>query len=810
MDIFEIHRRVVDEYRTYIDSFIDIRDERVRAVVEKRLRGGELWPSPLVQFNPAYEVSERLSALYDTGLLHPEVRDVFPFDLYRHQVEALQLGVNDRDFVVTSGTGSGKSLTYLGTIFNDVFLRPTNGVRAIIIYPMNALINSQTEEINKHKDRYESRTGRPFPIRFAQYTGQEGREARDRIVENQPHVVLTNYMMMELIMSRQRRQDLWLREQVRKHLKYLVFDELHTYRGRQGADVALLNRRIRALAEQDIVCIGTSATMASGPGTLAKQRQQVAVVAGRMFGKPFAADQVIDEKLAQQLRDTATNHARLVEAVRCPIDPETLETKLVEHPLAVWLEHDVGLEEKEGQLIRRKPLALPEITERLATQTGLEIGVCEHALRAMLTWIERVNARRAAREEKPLLPFKLHQFIAQTGSVYVTLEDRQTRQITLEAGYYLGGEDEEKLIFPTVFSRLSGHDFICVQRDDFAGKLYPRDFFDLDRPAEDDEGGRSGGYLILDFDDESVWTDEYLAFLPDSWLNVRKDGSISLKGAKEGKIPQRIYFDADGSFSDSPGDHAFSGWYMEAPIAFDPTSGTFYDARTRDFTKLSKLGSEARSTATTVLARTVVRQLGMADVDREAQKVLSFTDNRQDASLQAGHFNDFARVIQLRSAIYHALEVARNETLEVEDLAQAVFAQMGLPETEYAKDPLPGGGRFRVGTNENEEALKLLVFYRALYDLRRSWRIVLPNLEQCGLLRIRYKYLGEIVQQDAGWRDVRGFEAMTPARRAEVFRQILDYFRRSYALDHVRLERGRARAERARHPKQVETAVGSG
>ena len=87
--------------------------------------------------------------------------DIFKgYSLYQHQLEAIRLGVAGKDFVVTSGTGSGKSLTYIGSIFHRLLAEPqTEGVSAVIVYPMNALINSQTNEFNIYKKNYEDATG---------------------------------------------------------------------------------------------------------------------------------------------------------------------------------------------------------------------------------------------------------------------------------------------------------------------------------------------------------------------------------------------------------------------------------------------------------------------------------------------------------------------------------------------------------------------------------------------------------------------------------------------------------------------------
>src|SRR5437763_824678 len=108
-----------------------------------------------------------------------------------------------------------------------------------------------------------------------------------------------------------------------------------------------------------------------------------------------------------------------------------------------------------------------------------------------------------------------------------------------------------------------------------------------------------------------------------------------------------------------------------------------------------------------------------------ARKALSFTDNRQDASLQAGHFNDFIQVALVRSALYGALS-ERGE-MDHAALPREVFRALALPQEVYAKDPAP----FGAGKARNEGALRGLLEYLLYEDLRRGWRVAQPNLEQC-------------------------------------------------------------------------------
>src|SRR5690606_34296251 len=94
--------------------------------------------------------------------------------------------------------------------------------------------------------------------------------------------------------------------------------------------------------------------------------------------------------------------------------------------------------------------------------------------------------------------------------------------------------------------------------------------------------------------------------------------------------------------------------FVQSPFLFCLNCGVTYSPRQGDYGKLAALSSEGRSSATTILSLSAILSLKESDLDQRAQKLLSFTDNRQDASLQAGHFNDFVEVGLLRGAIYRA------------------------------------------------------------------------------------------------------------------------------------------------------------
>ena len=176
----------------------------------------------------------------------------------------------------------------------------------------------------------------------------------------------------------------------------------------------------------------------------------------------------------------------------------------------------------------------------------------------------------------------------------------------------------------------------------------------------------------------------------------------------------------------------------------------------------------------------MIRSLrGQPDLPDEAKKMLAFVDNRQDASLQAGHLNDFVQVTQVRGALYHAAAAAGDRGLRHDDLAQNVASVLDLPLDAYAQNPA-----VRFSQKEYlQGALRQVLAYRLYADLERGWRITMPNLEQTGLLRFDYVDLDEIAAEPDCWRDAHHvLRDDTPEHRAEIARILLDEMRRSLAV----------------------------
>ncbi|MFG3492256.1 protein kinase [Streptomyces sp. NPDC047972] len=793
MDVFGIHADLISEYESFTKSATVIRDARIAGFVEDDMAAKSQWPDPWLSLNPFFADGGKVTDLVRDGILHPKCAEIFqagkkessrrpdgrPLTFHLHQRQAIEAAQAGDSYVLTTGTGSGKSLSYIVPIVNHVLKERQAGgaggrVRAIVVYPMNALANSQLMELEKYL-RHGFGAGNE-PVTFARYTGQESDEQRRELRKNPPDILLTNYVMLELMLTRPDDRSSLIR--MADGLQFLVFDELHTYRGRQGADVAFLIRRVREAcrASTTLQCIGTSATM-STEGSWEDQRREVAKVAGRLFGTTVLPKRVIGETLIR-----ATEEAPVTvpaERLRVPAAPRSYEA-LTKDSLARWLESRFGLEREEGTERFRR--CAPGTVEDAAAELAAESGVAEEGVReAIRTTLEAGSQAKNPMTERPLFAFRLHQFLSKGDTVYTTLEDPLSRPLTRTYQLEQPGSDGKPL-FPLAFCRECGQEYLTVWRTEESGafRYEPR----RDTSAS---GGRDGeGYLYLGMPGEDYeWpADPQTAVddrrLPESWLETDAQGVAVVKKSYRPRVPKRVVVDGFGNESGE----GLVAAFVPAPFLFCVHCQVSYEqTRGRDFAKLATLDQEGRSSATSLISASIVKSLRAVpeeSLGKEARKLLTFVDNRQDASLQAGHFNDFAQVTQLRGALYQAAVQAGEEGLHHDELAEAVTEVMGLSPREYAEGRALAPSMERRAT----KAFRDVVGYRLYRDLERGWRITMPNLEQTGLLRIDYEDLGWIAAQPDRWQAAHAvLREADPALREEVARTLLDHMRRALAID---------------------------
>jgi hypothetical protein len=261
---------------------------------------------PYVHCTPCYKLSYTLEELISgkgeiklSAHLAKLPRDEFAPDrpLYTHQVEALDILTKGKNLVVATGTGSGKTECFLLPILNDILENPEPGLRAIMIYPMNALADDQLGRLRRMLG--------PIPeVTFGRYTGdtpetieepkrpievvQNERFTRREIRLNPPHILLTNFAMLEYLLLRPHDSDIFKRNR----LRFIVLDEAHSYSGAQGIEIALLMRRLREYLlneEGKVQFVLTSATL----GDETDASENVARFGFDISGMPFETKTVL-------------------------------------------------------------------------------------------------------------------------------------------------------------------------------------------------------------------------------------------------------------------------------------------------------------------------------------------------------------------------------------------------------------------------------------------------------------------------------------------------------------------------------------
>jgi DEAD/DEAH box helicase domain-containing protein len=336
------------------------------------------------------------------------------FTPYAHQLRSWERlasgpGRTPRATLVTTGTGSGKTECFLYPLLDHCYRaaqRGEQGIKAIVLYPMNALATDQAERLAKELHRDPRLTGVVSAGLYVGGRGSHGTSGPTHLVDERrvlrdapPDILLTNYKMLDLLLMRPEDRELW-RLNRPETLRYLVLDELHTYDGAQGSDVACLIRRLRARLDVPLgalTCVGTSATIGGERSAAALRR-----FAEQLFDQPIEPDAVVREDrltLSEAFPPCAPNEVidsdplhdcaspdQLRERLAL-LDPERYDTaaQFVRAQAALWFPRppetpaQLGEQLSRHEFLRRVLEALQprsgargaqpwtEVTERLAT-----------------------------------------------------------------------------------------------------------------------------------------------------------------------------------------------------------------------------------------------------------------------------------------------------------------------------------------------------------------------------------------------------------------------------------------------------------
>lgn len=312
-------------YESYLRTSFYFKDAHMRRAFKDALEKYDLMKKkPLPEFDSGFKQGESAHEIArekfgdKAGGLLPALLDK---PLYAHQAAALRKVGEKNNVVIATGTASGKTESFLYPILFELYRQHLEGklqepgVRALILYPMNALANDQRRRLGEICEALEKEKS-SFTPTFGQYIGatpehegdayrqaQQRQDARlpgelvfrNEMRETPPHILLTNYSMLEYLLLRPEDSELF-DGGMGKHWQFLVLDEAHQYRGARGMEMGMLVRRLTQRLrdggrEEEFRCIATSATISSGQSK--KDQEKVAQFAWALFGQKFHADGIL-------------------------------------------------------------------------------------------------------------------------------------------------------------------------------------------------------------------------------------------------------------------------------------------------------------------------------------------------------------------------------------------------------------------------------------------------------------------------------------------------------------------------------------
>lgn len=305
----QIAQEIEERFRRYLlttfdfpEVYSDLRDQFRQALLQHE----RLFRGPYLHGLAPYVQDVSVKDLIDRHVLPPAVArlpllEPLTRPLYRHQARAIERVRAGHNIVVSSGTGSGKTLTFLAPILAEILQNQEPGVHALLLYPMNALVNDQLKNLRRIlRGVPEVRFGRYINVHVTPHSERDARRLHPEAPQNEvvsrevfrttpPHILVTNYAMLEYLFLRVDDSPLF-----HGPWRFIVVDEAHTYAGAKGSEVALLLRRLRSRVKEPhddpAQCIATSATLGvSDP----KRRREVLEFARRLFDAPFGDEDLI-------------------------------------------------------------------------------------------------------------------------------------------------------------------------------------------------------------------------------------------------------------------------------------------------------------------------------------------------------------------------------------------------------------------------------------------------------------------------------------------------------------------------------------
>lgn len=322
-----VSESIKDTYARYLQSLLRPSDakfssELARVIAENKTGETGLLKGPFLEAQPPYVKDVSIRQLVEEGVLDKGFLELgpkaFPIDrsLYSHQVRSIRRVAQGNSVIVATGTGSGKTESFLLPIINELLKQRSQnklgpGVRALLLYPMNALANDQVKRLRQIMaeiphvtfGRYTGETEAAYSKALEKYVADFGEQplpneliSREQMQDSPPHILLTNYAMLEYLLLRPKDSSLFDGPSARSW-RFIVADEAHTYDGAHGVEVANLISKLRQRVDPDraIQTIGTTAT-------IGENKNEIQAFAKSFFGNDFEISETDSPDLIEPIR----------------------------------------------------------------------------------------------------------------------------------------------------------------------------------------------------------------------------------------------------------------------------------------------------------------------------------------------------------------------------------------------------------------------------------------------------------------------------------------------------------------------------
>lgn len=467
----EASKRIKEEFASYIKTTFAFSDSSLREQFSHEI-DATISKGPYLEINSVFKTGKSISELIEEGVLSPlfadlektKAKPVLPLNrkLYLHQEQSIRTIVNGSNAVISTGTGSGKTNCFLIPVINELLREKENktlgpGIRAIFIYPMNALANDQIKNIRRLLMDYED-------ITFGVYNGSTKNDeddaialyesmfagekieklrhplkneliSREKMKETPPNILFTNYAMLEHLLFRPNDDVLFSNSDFR----FIVLDEAHVYSGATGIETAILLRRLeaRVVSKSKIQYILTSATLGSGTD----YDDDIVRFAENLCGEKFDKGNIIrstrltyaegtglkdyDFNLIKELSDQENLVSAVLDKFQIPYQKGKEEAELL---------YDFISSSKQYHRLRQYYLRLKKNVCSIKTiQKENVLGTGD--LDSVIAFISLCT--RARKNGQKLIDARYHYFLRSLEGAFITLQEQ--KKLTLTRQNFIDG-----------------------------------------------------------------------------------------------------------------------------------------------------------------------------------------------------------------------------------------------------------------------------------------------------------------------------------------------------------------------------------